>query len=598
MLKLFHGRGLVWKITFASALILLVPTAAVCMIYYHSYRESLLRDAKNRLSAQLEGLEYTMDARFDAIEGVIAELEYREEFPYYLDGKNVLSDREQRHYTASMEGEMIKIRYLYPSVFYQIVVYGENRDVAANDSWQFSMDTLKGKPYYPEIAAADADLVYGSVRRADFLVSTLDISNLNLVNDRKQILPVYLKIRNLSTGKPVGVLEVDMTLEKLTGGRSLADAGGEGNYLLYNRDGELLYTTGELPQKSTRREFAGERGVIETRDGHLMAYGRSKRSGLTAAVALPMEQVLKPASTMVVRVVVAALAVGLCVVMFTYLVMRRLLKRLLVLDGMMARVESGRFDLVPEQGGGEDEISRVISRFNQMAANLQTLIDGKVEREKAQQEAELSALQAQINPHFLYNTLENMRMQCEIEGCSAIGDSLAALGDLFRYSVKWGSHKVPFSMEWENLKNYLAIMKMRYDGDLKCILELGEGIGNVIVPKMLLQPLVENSFSHGFKDVLPPWMLMVRAYRVQDWLTVVIEDNGCGIGGDRLLEIRQSLMSGTAVSGAGSAGKSIGVVNVKQRMDRICPEGSGIEFESEPGRGVRIVVRIRMEEEE
>lgn len=230
MLKMFRGRGLVWKITFASALILLVPTAAVCMIYYNSYRESLLRDAKNRLSAQLEGLEYTMDARFDAIEGVIAELEYREEFPYYLDGKNTLSDREQRHYTASMEGEMIKIRYLYPSVFYQIVVYGENRDVAANDSWQFSMDTLKGKPYYTEIAAADQDLVYGSVRRADFLVSTLDIANLNLVNDRKQILPVYLRIRNLSTGKPVGVLEVDMTLEKLTGG---AEPGGRG------RRGEL-----------------------------------------------------------------------------------------------------------------------------------------------------------------------------------------------------------------------------------------------------------------------------------------------------------------------------------------------------------------------
>jgi len=231
-----------------------------------------------------------------------------------------------------------------------------------------------------------------------------------------------------------------------------------------------------------------------------------------------------------------------------------------------------------------------------MASHLQAVINSAVEKEQAQKAAELSALQAQINPHFLYNTLENMRMQCEIDGYYAIGDSLAALGDLFRYSIKWGSNEVPFRLEWDNLKNYISIMNMRYQEDLKCIMEIGEGVGDVMVPKMLLQPLVENSFSHGFKQVLPPWLIVIRAFRKRDMLVIMIEDNGSGIEQERLLEIRQCLKNDTPLRGEKKK-RSIGLINVKQRLLHICRGGAEIFIDSQPDRGVKIVIEIKMEEE-
>ena len=598
-MRWMKNRGVITKITWMIAVVLIIPTAVVGIFYYNSYKKTLLKDAGIQMERELEGLKTTMDNNLDAIHAVINELSYRQEFAYYLDGKNILSERERQHYASGMEEELINIRYLYPNLFYQIVVYGDNESLDLNNDWQFSMDILKKKAYYDEILHSDSDLVYGSVRKADFLISTLDVDNLNIVKDGKLILPVYLKIRNLSTKDVVGILEVDMSVEKLAG-NLFQKQDRDTDYLIFDRDGTLLHQTGTYEtadfEQCLFKENEGKESVSVAEEPYLLTYSRSNRCGLINVVLKSRKGVLEFASEMMLRVVVVAIVCGACVIGLTYLLLKRMLKRLVVLDDMMSQVESGHFDFAIREEGPDDEITRIIRRFNQMASHLQAVINSAVEKEQAQKAAELSALQAQINPHFLYNTLENMRMQCEIDGYYAIGDSLAALGDLFRYSIKWGSNEVPFRLEWDNLKNYISIMNMRYQEDLKCIMEIGEGVGDVMVPKMLLQPLVENSFSHGFKQVLPPWLIVIRAFRKRDMLVIMIEDNGSGIEQERLLEIRQCLKNDTPLRGEKKK-RSIGLINVKQRLLHICRGGAEIFIDSQPDRGVKIVNEIKMEEE-
>lgn len=598
-MRWMKNRGVITKITWMIAVVLIIPTAVAGIFYYNSYKKTLLKDAGIQMERELEGLKTTMDNNLDAIHAVINELSYRQEFAYYLDGKNILSERERQHYASGMEEELINIRYLYPNLFYQIVVYGDNESLDLNNDWQFSMDILKKKAYYDEILHSDSDLVYGSVRKADFLISTLDVDNLNIVKDGKLILPVYLKIRNLSTKDVVGILEVDMSVEKLAG-NLFQKQDRDTDYLIFGRDGTLLHQTGTYEtadfEQCLFKENEGKESVSVAEEPYLLTYSRSNRCGLINVVLKSRKGVLEFASEMMLRVVVVAIVCGACVIGLTYLLLKRMLKRLVVLDDMMSQVESGHFDIAIREEGPDDEITRIIRRFNQMASHLQAVINSAVEKEQAQKAAELSALQAQINPHFLYNTLENMRMQCEIDGYYAIGDSLAALGDLFRYSIKWGSNEVPFSLEWDNLKNYISIMNMRYQEDLKCIMEIGEGVGDVMVPKMLLQPLVENSFSHGFKQVLPPWLIVIRAFRKRDMLVIMIEDNGSGIEQERLLEIQQCLKNDTPLRGEKKK-RSIGLINVKQRLLHICRGGAEIFIDSQPDRGVKIVIEIKMEEE-
>jgi two-component system sensor histidine kinase YesM len=261
------------------------------------------------------------------------------------------------------------------------------------------------------------------------------------------------------------------------------------------------------------------------------------------------------------------------------------------MDRMIAQIEAGRFD-VRIKVSGFNEISRISKSFNKMAEKLQSLLASMVQKEKAQKEAEMNALQAQINPHFLYNTLENMRMQCEIDEYYTVANGLANLGDLLRYSLQWESPTVKISEELNNISQYIDIMRMRFNKRLIFTMECSDGLENTMIPKFILQPLVENCFTHGFVDALPPWEITVKVFSKENKVLLCVEDNGSGIDQDRLEQIRDCLRENKRISDSSKSKKSIGIINVKQRVEMTCPEGSGLEIDSEHSVGTKITVTI------
>ena len=133
---------------------------------------------------------------------------------------------------------------------------------------------------------------------------------------------------------------------------------------------------------------------------------------------------------------------------------------------------------------------------------------------------------------------------------------------------------------------------MRYEDDLEDELECDYGLEDVIVPKMILQPLVENCFSHAFKTKMPPWKVHVTARREGDRLVIAIEDNGCGIEGEKVAWIQRCLDENKEIRCTEKQRKSIGILNVKQRIEMICKEGSKVAIESEQHEGtvIRIII--------
>jgi len=237
----------------------------------------------------------------------------------------------------------------------------------------------------------------------------------------------------------------------------------------------------------------------------------------------------------------------------------------------------------------EATITRIATRYQELIP--QAIADITSEAQVLQ-EAELKSLHAQINPHFLYNTLETMRMQCEIDEYYTHGNNLKLLSDLFRYSIRWGNKEAPFIMEWDNLVNYLKIMQLRFGEDISYDLQYEYDMDDVLVPKMLLQPLVENSFGHGFKEMLPPWRLSVHVTKEEENMSIVICDNGTGIEKERLIELQGYLSQETTDSEYRSNQESIGLMNTKQRLRMICGDQSNIEIDSEYGEGTTIVITI------
>lgn len=599
-MKPIKKLSMVWKVTLMMTLLLIIPIAALCAFYIQTFRVSLTKEAHNNMQSALFRMDTNIDNSINQAVSILDELGYRQELPYFLDAKNVLSSKEINYYISNVQSEMFNIKYIYSGKFSNIGIYSSNEQIAPQKAreFHFYMSDLKNKTYYKEIMKNSSVTVYGKIRIMDMRSNTLETKDLNIQETGSLVLPIYRKIYSLTTNELVGVVELDIEIPKLVDKQTLENENDHIAKLLLTPEKTMLMDTGKYTkdiESQIKKAIKGKEGTTEFQYKHksyMLSYESFDQTGVVKAVVFEKEDMMKYVQDKAVKIVIITLVCLLLLVMITYYIMNNMLKRLVVLDQMMGKVGEGDFKVeIPEDGENEDEVSRITKTFNKMASRLEQVMNEKVEGEKTKKDAELRALQAQINPHFLYNTLENMRMQCEVDGCDSISESLSVLGELFRYSVSWEGNEVPFELEWKNLKAYLHIMQMRFDG-LCCNLSLAEGVGSIIVPKLILQPLVENSFNHGFQNKLSVWELNVRAYREDEKLIIWIEDNGTGIEKERMKRLQNCLTENKSFRSEEKQRTSIGVINVKQRIEMLCKEGSRLQIENREPEGIQIKIEI------
>lgn len=587
------------------AVILCIPAIAVCIYFNVTYRDSLVSQCQSTLQADINQMSSLMNSSLDKAESALSDLSYQQEFPYFLNSKSDLSSQEIQYFISKLNNGLTGIRNLYPSQFNGFYIFSSNHQIPESMDYYSTftyMDQLSESSYQGEIQSSSEDLLYGQIRYSDSTYTNIR-SRIRAINNNTLILPLYQKIRDLKTREVIGIVEVDTTLQKLIPVEQLYTDRMPTLYFLYHPESNLLYSiSGSGTDCSLTADFRSESpfitGSLDQKPVYLY-FEQNGRTGLVLIAAQFKEDVFSSARGMLTFMLLFILAAFALISILAYHTVQILLARLFEMIGMMQRIEQGEFQIHMEETGS-DEITQIARSFNQMTDKLQNMIDTLVAKDKLQKETELRALEAQINPHFLYNTLENMRMQCEIDEYYLVGDALAALGDLFRYSIKWTDNMVPLALEWKNLNNYISIMQMRYGSKLSCYMDYGksmEEIDQLPIPKLSLQPLVENCFNHGFRNRIPPYKIWISADLKGDELWIEIRDNGSGISKERLEEIKNAFTQGTPLHGTTSR-HSIGVMNVKERIDHTCLQGSYMEIDSVPEEGTTITIHIRVQKGE
>lgn len=586
--------SLVWQVTIVFSLIMIIPATAITSSYFYIVRNSLMQEANKRVQEDLKAMDTNIAANLGVINDVFNQLLFSQEFAYYLNPDNSLSIREKDHYVYSVQAELINIRHVYPNKFSRLVIYSKNDQIYEYVDWSYHMDKISDKDYYPELLNGSSDRLYGDVRMYDSSIGNLAKFK-ELAGSEVLVLPVYQRVKDLRTNSLIGVIEIDIKLNKLINADAFVNNEAGAKYLIFSRNGGLVYTSDTANKDAfATLSFESKSGVSDVKLGkqtYLAAYSRDDATGLTSVVLMDKKVILASSTGVYSLLILIAVLSAVFIVLFTNVIARIMFRSLREMDGMIAQIEAGKFD-VRVKANGFNEISRIAESFNHMAEKLQSVLHSMVEKEKAQKNAEMHALQAQINPHFLYNTLENMRMQCEIDEYYTVADSLAALGDLLRYSVKWENRKVTLNEELDNIKRYIKIMRMRFGDKLVYQLNCDNGLSDIMVPKFILQPLVENCFNHGLKNSLPPWKVTIDIFREENRLIINVSDNGEGVSEERLGQIRDCLDRNLPISGANKSKNSIGIINVKQRIDMLCPAGSGLGIESMQGLGTKITVTI------
>ncbi|MBO9597252.1 MAG: sensor histidine kinase [Cohnella sp.] len=272
-----------------------------------------------------------------------------------------------------------------------------------------------------------------------------------------------------------------------------------------------------------------------------------------------------------------------------------ILKKLHQLTATMKRVRQGdfRFDLNIRGGGGE--VSELAYHFSKMLRKINELIADAVNKKASAKEAELAALRSQIDSHFMYNTLENIKMMAEVDGQMAVSDALTALGGMMRYNMRWTNEHVRLKDELAHIANYVSIANVRFDDRIRLEVDVADEMLEQEILKMTLQPIVENAVKHGLRN--KEMRISIRAELDEGTILITVTDDGAGMSESQLRELNSRIERGESKTNAAENGHAapsggIGLANVHSRIGLHYGKSYGLHVSSVQGEYTSVIIRI------
>lgn len=330
---------------------------------------------------------------------------------------------------------------------------------------------------------------------------------------------------------------------------------------------------------------------------YIVVKEKSEGTGWTLAILTPISTLMEGITVLRTAITISAAAGFVIFLVFSYLLSTIITRPILTLTKTMRRARQGELKPSPHHFSTV-EINELNQTYNQLAENTNHLIQVVYEKELLRSRSELKALQAQINPHFLFNTLDALYWSLEEKREEELAELVIAMSELFRYTIsdpkqdEWVSVKE----ELEHVDRYLQIMKMRFGERLTWEISAAAVCEEARMPKLLIQPLVENAILHGVGNKMGHGSVSITAERLADERKVVItvKDDGPGIAPDALQAIRRSLEEGKV---SPLKGKGMAIANVKKRLQLYYQDyqASGLYIRSDAGQGTCVSLEIPCE---
>lgn len=396
-------------------------------------------------------------------------------------------------------------------------------------------------------------------------------------------------------GKPEeGVLMLDVNFNRIDELSERVSLGEKGYiYILDESGGSMVYhpqlqlinaglmeENAELALRHTYGSFldesAGERRLISVQTIGNVGW---KVVGVNY-----LDEVMTARSELNRSLIQLLIALVLIVFLLSSVVSRRISRPVKQLELSMKSVERGDFD-TKANGDGPLEIKHLADRFNLMIGTIKRLMRQIVAEQENKRKYELEALQAQINPHFLYNTLNTVVRMVGMNKNEEVVTTITSLSKLFRISLSKGKRMIPVEEELEHARNYLVIQQIRFKNKFSYSFQLSDEVRPYLTLKLIVQPLVENALVHGIEPSVDKGHIAVSARLDGQDVVIEVSDDGLGMSGERLSAVRAGVAASTKGSG-------VGIKNVQERIKLYFGEAYGLSYESELEEGTRVTVRF------
>lgn len=406
------------------------------------------------------------------------------------------------------------------------------------------------------------------------------------VSTSEDIITFMKKVRDVTTQKELGILAISYQMNDLNNYIKIYEQTIQNhNFILIDQRGKVIYDTKSIYSYANyphleNNSLNQEKIQTDTKSYISITY---HNTGISVIGQIPRETI-KLNFESILTIFLIGITVFISGEILVYIKLKDLSKRTNQILEAMGKVKQGDLNIHIEDMKEDDEINTLAHDFNDMCKELNTYIQKSYLAELEQQKVEMDMLQAQINPHFLYNTLEVIRMKAICNNDKEVGKMLYALAVIFRSQVK-ERNIISLGKELHYCKKYIELFQLRYEDCFNYEFNYQEEILENTVLKFIIQPVIENYFVHGIRLESTDNYIKITVKDGQDIL-IIIEDNGKGIEHNKLLEIQHNLDAGIY------NGNSLGIYNVQKRLTMYYGKEYKLKIESSINEGTKAYIKI------
>ncbi|MGZ9585276.1 cache domain-containing sensor histidine kinase [Paenibacillus marinisediminis] len=569
----FKDRSINQKLYITYLLLIVIPLVLIGSISY-SYSSTFLEERIVKSFKELNQQMMTSTDTFLKSMLRVSESPFYDEELLHILSKNY-EDFEYPMYEKSRDyryinDEFFRKTFLFNSDIDSLIIYANNNEAAYRKGYQviYNYDyTPFEEPWFQQIES----------KRGQPVVVGLHPEK--QVSSNSSVMSVGQVIVDPSTGQKLGTFIVnfrDTALQKLYKGLNF---GPEAEQIIVDENHTILFST---DSQDIGRKFQDKVGLDQKE--YYIVHNTSAISGWTFYSIIHKQEMFHE-----VYLVRNAIVIIMAIIVFAafgmaFFVSRGITNPIMQLSRMMRRVEKGDFNVTIDVKS-QDEIGGLGNSFNTMTREIQQLIEKIKDEEQQKRSAEMNALQAQINPHFLYNTLSVVRWMSQAQMADNITETLDSLIHLLSFSARNTKEFVSIEEEMTFIQNYIALLELRYYNTFDVTYDVDEEVLPYQTLKFIVQPFVENAIFHGFTDESQTYQLRVIVKRYDQGVRFTIQDNGIGMDQayiDRLMH---------AVKGQQGM-NSIGVRNVAERIRLHFGSQYGVQIHASSGEGTIIHIDI------
>lgn len=423
------------------------------------------------------------------------------------------------------------------------------------------------------------------------------------------VISIMAAVKQRITHEVIGFIVIDLDAAAVNQFCDTVIIGDTGFFYVIDSGGRAIFTPSGLNMDS---QLPAQHDLASLAAGSMTSYVDSTRgspkfiftsvsnaTGWRIIGQVPLQEIVSEANSIRQLIIISVVLSIVFAVSLHFFISSRLTRPLQLLKNKMRLAASGFLESKVSPTGN-DEIADLGQSFNIMLSKIKTLLEQNIQEQEEIKKAELRALQAQINPHFLYNTLDSILWMAEAGKTDKVIRLVESLSRLFRISLSKGRDWISMEKEIEHVHSYLIIQQMRYRDILDYEIEVEPQIRSHPTLKMLLQPIVENALYHGIKNKRGMGFIRIIARTSHDaddteLMELIVQDNGCGMPERKLEQLRINLANqrlpvetGEEVSGG------FGLHNVQQRIRLYYGQQYGVQVDSSEGIGTTVTMRIPM----